>query len=192
MDGFTLAVRIRAHPGLRDTHLFMLTSAGQRGDAARRQQMGIEVYLLKPAKQSALVGAIARSLGQPVPAAQAPSARTPPGKPRPKLRVLLAEDNAINWKLAIRLLEKQGHSVTVAGDGREAVAAIRTIGRSTGKHVPIVAMTAHAMKGGQECCLEAGMDSYISKPIQPARMMEAIASVTGPARETAAPAPAPN
>ena len=69
MDGFTLAVRIRAHPGLRDTHLFMLTSAGQRGDAARRQQMGIEVYLLKPAKQSALVGAIARSLGQPVPAA---------------------------------------------------------------------------------------------------------------------------
>ena len=128
-----------------------------------------------------------------------------------KLRVLLAEDNAINQKLAIRLLEKQGHTVTLAADGIEAVAAveqidfdvvlmdvqmpnmsgleaavaIRAAERSTGRHVPIVAMTAHAMKGDQERCLEAGMDGYISKPIQPDRMMEAIARAAGPAVETA-------
>jgi CheY-like chemotaxis protein len=135
------------------------------------------------------------------------------------LRVLLAEDNAINQKLAIRLLEKQGHTVTVAGDGREAVAAvagdgqfdivlmdvqmpnmsgleaaaaIRGMERGTGNHVPILAMTAHAMKGDQERCLDAGMDGYISKPIQPDRMMEEIARVTAPSAGAAAPVAAGN
>jgi signal transduction histidine kinase/CheY-like chemotaxis protein len=218
MDGFTLAARIRAHPDLRDTRLFMLTSAGQRGDAARCREIGIEVYLMKPVKQSALLDAIARSLGRPVAPGQEPLTRHSLNESRPKLRVLLAEDNAINQKLAIRLLEKQGHSITVANDGTEAVAAvengefdvvlmdvqmpnmsgldaaaaIRTRERSTGKHVPIVAMTAHAMKGDQERCLEAGMDGYVSKPIQPGQMMEVIARVTGSDRETAQPAPASN
>jgi CheY-like chemotaxis protein len=124
---------------------------------------------------------------------------------RPKLRVLLAEDNAINRKLAIRLLEKCGHTVTVAIDGAEAVAAvrdgefdlvlmdvqmpnmdgleaaaaIRALERGTARHIPIVAMTAHAMKGDQERCLAAGMDNYISKPIQPDHMMDVIALATG-------------
>jgi CheY-like chemotaxis protein len=218
MDGFTLAARIRAHPDLRDTRLFMLTSAGQRGDAARCREIGIEVYLMKPVKQSALLDAIARSLGRPVAPGQEPLTRHSLNETRPKLRVLLAEDNAINQKLAIRLLEKQGHTVTVANDGREAVeaaengefdvvlmdvqmptmsgleaaAAIRARERATGKHVPIVAMTAHAMKGDEESCLEAGMDGYVSKPIQPGRMMEVIAQVTGSAGETAEPAPTSN
>jgi signal transduction histidine kinase/CheY-like chemotaxis protein len=211
MDGFTLAARIRALPDLRDTRLFMLTSAGQRGDAARCREIGIEVYLLKPVKQSALLEAIARSLGRPVAPGLEPLTRHSLGGTHRKLRVLLAEDNAINQKLAIRLLEKQGHTVTLAADGIEAVAAveqidfdvvlmdvqmpnmsgleaavaIRAAERSTGRHVPIVAMTAHAMKGDQERCLEAGMDGYISKPIQPDRMMEAIARAAGPAVETA-------
>jgi signal transduction histidine kinase/DNA-binding response OmpR family regulator len=208
MDGFALAARIRARAGLRDTHLFMLTSAGQRGDAARCKDIGIEVYLLKPVKQSALLDAIARSLGRPAAAGLLPLAHYLLNESPRKLRVLLAEDNAINQKLAVRLLEKRGHSVTVANDGQQAVAAvengefdlvlmdvqmpnmsgleaasaIRILERGTGRHLPIVAITAHAMKGDQEHCLEAGMDGYISKPIQPDHMMEVIDQVTSPRR----------
>jgi CheY-like chemotaxis protein len=215
MDGFTLAARIRAQPEFRDTRLFMLTSAGQRGDAARCKDIGIEVYLLKPVKQSALLTAIARSLGRPVAAGLLPLTRHSLNESRPKLRVLLAEDNAINQKLAVRLLEKQGHRVSVANDGEEAVAAvkngefdvvlmdvqmpkmsgleaavaIRTLERGTGRHMPIVAMTAHAMKGDQERCLKAGMDGYVSKPIQIGHLLEAIARVTAPTTVSAERAP---
>jgi signal transduction histidine kinase/CheY-like chemotaxis protein len=206
MDGFSVAARIRAQTELRYTRLFMLTSAGQRGDAARCREIGIEVYLLKPVKQSALLEAIAHSLGRPAAPPPLPLlTRHSLAESRPKLRVLLAEDNAINRKLAIRLLEKCGHTVTVAIDGAEAVAAvrdgefdlvlmdvqmpnmdgleaaaaIRALERGTARHIPIVAMTAHAMKGDQERCLAAGMDNYISKPIQPDHMMDVIALATG-------------
>jgi signal transduction histidine kinase/CheY-like chemotaxis protein len=214
MDGFSLAARIRAQTELRYTRLIMLTSAGQRGDAARCQETGIEVYLLKPVKQSALLEAIAHSLGR-LAAAEPPPARHSPGESRPKLRVLLAEDNAVNQKLAVRLLEKHGHSVAVANDGAEAVAAvregefdlvlmdvqmpnmdgleaaaaIRALERGTARHIPIVAMTAHAMKGDLERCLKAGMDNYISKPIQPDQMMDVIAQATAPAGAPAEPDP---
>ncbi len=216
MDGFALAASVRAQAELHDTRLFILTSAGQRGDAARCRDLGIEVYLLKPVKQSALLDAIAHSLGRPAAAEPSPPPRHSLNESQRKLRVLLAEDNAINQKLAVHLLEKRGHSVTVANDGAEAVAAvksgqfdvvlmdvqmpnmsgleaaaaIRSMERGTGEHMPIVAMTAHAMKGDQERCLEAGMDSYISKPIQPDHLMEVIAQVTAPAGETAQRAPA--
>ncbi len=218
MDGFALAAVIRGLPDLRDTRLFMLTSVGHRGDAARCREVGIEAYLVKPVKQSDLLGAIGRSLGGPVALGAAPITRHSLGESRPKLRVLLAEDNPVNRKLAVRLLENQGHTVTVACDGREAVtavengefdavlmdvqmpvmsgldaaAAIRAMEQSTDKHLPIIAMTAHAMKGDQERCLEAGMDGYVSKPIQPNRLMEEIARATTPSDETAAPSPAPN
>jgi CheY-like chemotaxis protein len=215
MDGFTLAARIRAQAELRDTRLFMLTSAGQRGDAARCKDIGIEVYLLKPVKQSALLEAIARSLRRPAAAGLLPLTRHSLNESHRKLRVLLAEDNPINQKLAVRLLEKQGHSVTLANDGAQAVAAvkegefdvvlmdvqmpnmsgleaaaaIRVLERGTDRHLPIVAMTAHAMKGDQERCLEAGMDGYISKPIQLAHMMDVIARVTSPTVEKTGSAP---
>ena len=214
MDGSTLAARIRAQAELRDTHLFMLTPSGQRGDAVRYRELGIEVYLLKPVKPSALFEAIARSLGQPA-AGLLPLTRHLLNESRRKLRVLLAEDNAINQKLAVNLLEKQGHSVTVANDGNEAVAAvedgefdvvlmdvqmpnmsgleataaIRALERGTARHLPIVAMTAHAMKGDEERCLAAGMDGYISKPIQPDHMMDVIAQITSPPGETVERAP---
>jgi CheY-like chemotaxis protein len=212
MDGFTLATRIRGQAELRETRLFMLTSAGQRGDAARCKDIGIEVYLMKPVKQTALLEAIARSMGRAAAAGLPPLTRHSLNESRRRLRILLAEDNAINQKLAVRLLEKQGHEVTVANDGQEAVAAvgngefdvvlmdvqmpnmsgleaaaaIRALERGTGKHVPIVAMTAHAMKGDEESCLKAGMDAYVSKPIQPGHLMEVIAGVVAPvARATA-------
>jgi CheY-like chemotaxis protein len=218
MDGFTLASRIRAQAELRSMRLFILTSAGQRGDAARCEEIGIEVYLLKPVKQSALIEAIAQSLGRPALAGVPPLTRHVLRESCRKLRVLLAEDNPINQKLAVRLLEKHGHSVTAANDGVEAVAAaqkgdfdvflmdvqmpnmsgldaaaaIRALERDTGKHVPIVAMTAHAMKGDEDLCLKAGMDSYISKPIRPDHMMDVIAQVTSAPTDTAERAPSPH
>jgi CheY-like chemotaxis protein len=217
MDGFTLAALIRALPDLSGTRLIMLTSAGQRGDAARCKEIGIEGYLLKPVGQPELLGAIARALGGPVSPGLAPLTRHSLHESHPKLRVLLAEDNAVNRKVAVRLLEKQGHAVTVANDGREAVAAveggafdvvlmdvqmpnmsgldaaaaIRALEGGTGRHVPIVAMTAHALKGDQERCLDAGMDGYVTKPIQTDRLMEAIVRVTA-ARHGTAPGPASN
>jgi len=215
-DCFVLAASIRGLPGLRATRLVMLTSAGQRGDAARCQEIGIEAYLLKPVTPAALADAIAVSLGRPAEPGQVPLTRHTLDQSRRSLRVLLAEDNAVNRKLAIRLLEKQGHAVTVAGDGEEAVeaagkggfdvilmdvqmprmsgleaaAAIRKLERATARHVPIVAMTAHAMRGDQERCLESGMDGYITKPIQPDRMMEVIDRAIGGAGEASEPEPA--
>ena len=216
IDGFTLATRIRQQKGSEGTRLFMLTSAGQRGDVARCKDIGIEVYLLKPVKQSTLLEAIARSLGRTAETGLPLMTRHSLNESRRKLHVLLAEDNAINLKLAVRLLEKQGHSVTVANDGSEAVAAvergefdvvlmdvqmpnmsgleaaaaIRVLERGTGRHVPIVAMTAHAMKGDEESCLNAGMDAYVAKPIHAGRLMEVIAEVTLARPEAGEPAPA--
>ena len=165
---------------------------------------------MEPVKQSALIEAIVRSLGRPAVAGLLPLTRHSLHESHRKLRVLLAEDNAFNQKLAVRLLEKPGHSVTVANDGVQAVAAvkegefdvvlmdvqmpnmsgleataaIRALERDTGKHVPIVAMTAHAMKGDQDRCLEAGMDAYVSKPIRPDHVMDVIAQVTSAPGET--------
>ncbi len=125
-------------------------------------------------------------------------------RPSPSLRVLVAEDNAVNQRLAVRILEKQGHRVTVAGNGREALAAltrehfdvilmdvqmplmtgyeatetIRRMERGSGRHIPIVAMTAHAMKGDRERCLACGMDHYVSKPIRAADLLEALDRLT--------------
>ena len=197
MDGFTLIERIRQRPELATATIMMLTSAGHRGDAARCLELGVAAYLLKPIRQSELREAIARVLG----------ARTQKGaiplitrfslqdarEPSSFLRVLLAEDNLVNQRLAVKLLEKRGHRVVVAGNGREALqalekdafdlvfmdvqmpemdgleatVAIREKERRTGLHQAIIALTAHAMKGDREKCLEAGMDGYLTKPIRP-------------------------
>jgi CheY-like chemotaxis protein len=157
---------------------------------------------MKPLKQSELLATILTALDANRRLTPAPPA--PPAAPAARsLRVLLAEDNLINQKLGLRLLEKQGHSVVVVADGAqalealqretfdlvlmdvqmphldglEATAAIRAQEQGTGRHLPIVAMTAHAMKGDRERCLDAGMDDYIAKPIQPAELMAAISRV---------------
>jgi CheY-like chemotaxis protein len=197
MDGFNLVERIRQRPELSTATIMMLTSAGHRGDAARCQELGVAAYLLKPIRQSELREAIARVLGAREQKGAIPlitryslqDARDPMSC----LRVLLAEDNPVNQLLATRLLEKRGHQVVVAANGREALEAlgkdtydlvlmdvqmpemdgieatiaIREMEKSSGRHLPVVALTAHAMKGDQERCLDAGMDAYLSKPIRP-------------------------
>jgi signal transduction histidine kinase/DNA-binding response OmpR family regulator/HPt (histidine-containing phosphotransfer) domain-containing protein len=217
MDGFTLAGQIMQHPELAGATVMMLSSAGRAEDAARCRELGIVSYLTKPVKQSELLHAIHAALGQ-VAAAKGPPAppRWAPAAGRRSLRVLLAEDNAVNQMLAVILLEKAGHRVTVAGNGREALArsaeepfdlvlmdvqmpeldgleataALRERERGTGRHVPIIAMTAHAMKGDRERCLAAGMDGYVSKPIQAVTLFQAIAEVVPAAAPPEAARPA--
>jgi PAS domain S-box-containing protein len=203
MDGFSLAERIRRVPALQDTTIIMLTSAGQPRDITRCRELGIDAYLMKPATQSELLDTILTALHGPVRPGPRPrgtpmSVGVPPGRP---LQVLLVEDNSVNQLLVVTLLEKQGHRVVVAGNGKEALtvleqranasrsqqpavdlvlmdvmmpemdglqatAAIRDSEQGTGRHVPIVAMTAHVVTGDRERCLEAGMDDYVAKPIQ--------------------------
>jgi len=214
MDGFTLVERVREQADLRGVTIMMLTSSGQRGDAARCRELGIAAYLVKPVVQAQLHEALVSVLTAKAQGAQAPgdgmgSSETPPPslvtrhslrEARQNLRILLAEDNVVNQMLATRLLEKQGHTVVLAENGRaaleeldkqpfdvivmdvsmpemdgfEAVAAIRARESMTGFHIPVVAMTAHAMKGDRERCLAAGMDAYISKPIQPDELVHVI------------------
>jgi PAS domain S-box-containing protein len=215
MDGFTLAGEIKQRPELADATLVMLSSA--EGSSARARELPIAACVMKPVKQSELLDAITGCLGAagrredspaPAPATPAVPAARPAAAGR-RLCILLAEDNAVNQKLVVRLLQKRGHQVVVASNGREvlslleretfdlilmdvqmpeidgfeATAAIRKSERATGRHLPVVAMTAHAMKGDRERCLQAGMDAYLSKPIQADDLFAAI--------ERAAPAALP-
>jgi two-component system sensor histidine kinase/response regulator len=215
MDGFAVAERVRHRPELAGATVMMLTSDGRPGDPARCRQLGIAAYLLKPIKQSELLDAIMTCVGS-APEPDEVRAPAPPFAPAGRrLRVLLAEDNPVNQRLALRILEKQGHHVEVAADGLEALAAqhrqpfdvvlmdvqmpqldgfqataaIREREKKTGRHTPVIAMTAHAMKGDRERCLAAGMDGYIAKPIQARELLCAIAdAVPDPGPSPAAPA----
>jgi PAS domain S-box-containing protein len=205
VDGFAFVQEVVRNTGLAGRIIMMLTSGNRPGEIARCEQLGAAAYLLKPIKQSELFDAVVLALGittpeeEPVAAPPAPPA--PP--PLPALRVLVVEDSLVNQKLAVGLLEKRGHRVAVANHGREALAAtesqefdvvlmdlqmpemdgyeataaIRARERFTGRHLPIIAMTAHAMKGDRERCLEADMDAYIVKPIRAQRLLETIAAV---------------
>jgi signal transduction histidine kinase/DNA-binding response OmpR family regulator len=211
MDGFMLAQHIQQHPEFARPTLMMLTSNNQRSDAARCRECNISAYLVKPIQQTELLEAIITALRisaqvQPVVVKDTPTTR--PGLQQ-RLKVLLAEDNPVNQKVAVRFLEKLGHEVHVTCNGKETLraleaerfdlvlmdvqmpeldgfettAAIRAAERTTGKHVPIIAMTAHSMKGDRERCLGAGMDAYLSKPIQAEELKEAITNlVSQPAR----------
>jgi two-component system, sensor histidine kinase and response regulator len=194
VDGFALAERIKQSSDLTQATIMMVTSGGQRGDAARCHKLGIAAYLTKPITQTELREAILMALRRPT----AQAVHTPVvtrhvlRTSRVQICVLLAEDNPVNQKLAVRMLEKLGHRVTVVEDGQsaldklaqqpfdlvlmdvqmpgmdglEATAAIRVHEEGTGTHTPIIAMTAHAMQGDRERCLAAGMDGYVSKPIK--------------------------
>jgi CheY-like chemotaxis protein len=219
MDGFKLAEQIKRRPELAMATIMMLTSGGQRGDAARCRELGIAAYLTKPVRQSELHAALEAALSgtsltrQERPTVSLITRHTLREARRgSKMRVLLAEDNVVNQHLALRLLEKHGYSVVVANNGKEALAAlarevfdlllmdvqmpemdgfeatakIREQEEATGRHLPIIAMTAHAMKGDEERCLAAGMDAYVSKPINPAEMF-AVVDKYGHSSVTAAP-----
>jgi two-component system sensor histidine kinase/response regulator len=204
MNGFELVEHIRERPELSTATIMMLTSAGHRGDAERCQKLGVSAYLLKPIRQSELREAVARVLG----ARQQDGrigliTRFSLGDERDRadvLRILVVEDNAVNQRLIVRLLEKRGHRVAVAAngqealtalekepcdvvlmdlqmpemDGYEATAAIRAKEKSNGLHQTIIALTAHAMKGDREKCLSAGMDGYLTKPIRPQELDEVL------------------
>jgi two-component system, sensor histidine kinase and response regulator len=203
MDGFELAERIRHSPHLAGATILMLTSLERAEDLARCRKLGISSYLIKPVRRSelhqAIVGALhhglleAKTADAARPARAAQPARSPES-------ILIAEDNIVNQRIAMRILEKAGHRVTLANNGREALdevqrrafdlilmdvqmpemdgfeatAAIRDIEKRTGVHIPIVAMTAHAMNGDEERCLEAGMDGYIAKPVRAADLIEIV------------------
>ena len=193
MDGFALAEQIQKQSGPKHVVVMMLTSAGHLGDGARCRELGISAYLVKPIRQRELLNAICQVLGAGPQVPDVPLVtRHTLHEEKPSFRILLAEDNAVNQVLAVRLLEKRGYSVVVAGNGRaaveafqkesfhlvlmdiqmpgvdgfEATAAIREAEKITGKHIPIVAMTAHALKGDEDRCMAAGMDGYVSKPIR--------------------------
>jgi signal transduction histidine kinase/DNA-binding response OmpR family regulator len=205
MDGFALAQEIKHIPHLASATIMMLTSGGQRGDVARCRELGIAAYLTKPITQRELWEAILSVRGQSAAAVGGPSVITRHRlwEGQARLHILIAEDNPVNQKLAIRILEKQGHTVEVVDngqaaldaiaaqsfdlvlmdvqmpvmDGLEATAAIREQERITSTHIPIIAMTAHAMKGDQERCRAAGMDGYVAKPMKIEELHAAINDV---------------
>jgi len=211
ISGFELARRIKKDSELKHIHIIMLTSVGLRGDAQKCKEFGIAGYLTKPIKQFELLETITTVVGQGDHATigQTLMTRHIVRENHRSLRILLAEDNLVNQKLAVRLLEKRGHKVTVANHGKEAIdllgdpadkkfdlvimdvqmpemdgveatARIREMEQPTGLHIPIIAMTAHAMKGDKERFLVAGMDSYVAKPIQAQLLFDTIDNLIDP------------
>jgi len=209
MDGFTLAERIKKDLDLIGATIMMLTSAGHLGDAARCRELGISAYLVKPIRQGELLQAICSVLNLSSQKKTPFVTRHTLREVRNRSRILLAEDNAVNQTLAVRLLEKRGYIVSVAANGREALAAldkegidlvlmdvqmpemdglqatmaIREKERSTGRHIPIIAMTAHALKSDEERCLRAGMDAFISKPVRTNDLFRTIERLLGESNE---------
>ena len=202
IDGFAVASRIQQQTEPSDTAIIMLTTVDRRGGAARCRELGVAACLLKPVKLSDLLEALITAVRGP----QADRVSEPEAAAqtvelgRTRLHILLAEDNAVNQKVAVRMLNKRGHTVvTVAGgsdalvelereafdlvlmdvqmpgmDGYEATVATREKEKESGTHVPIVALTASAMKGDRERCLQAGMDGYVSKPLLVRELYEAV------------------
>jgi two-component system, sensor histidine kinase and response regulator len=209
MDGFELARRIRQYPEYKNVKLVILTSAGMRSDAIRCRNLSIEAYLTKPVKQSSLLNAISTVLGTTEPEVPVPLLTQHTLREYMRsLRILLAEDNLVNQKIAANMFEKRGHTVVIANDGQAAVTAwemhknkpfdlvimdvqmpkmdgleatafIREREKGSSKHIPIIALTAHAMKGDQEACLAAGMDAYVSKPIKANELFSVIEKLIG-------------
>jgi CheY-like chemotaxis protein len=213
MGGFQLATTVRAEPGLAKTNLLMLTSAGQRGDGERCRTLGIRGYLTKPLSRADLLEALRTVLAGPPDDAQTPEVvtRHTIAESRRTLRVLLAEDNPVNQQVAVAMLVKRGHDVHVAGNGREAVDAVAQRDydvvlmdiqmpgmdgfeathaiRATakGKHLPIIALTAHALSGERERCLAHGMTDYLAKPFKGHELFAMVEQE----RDGAAPTPTP-
>ncbi|MBI5963575.1 MAG: PAS domain S-box protein [Chloroflexi bacterium] len=201
MDGEQTARAIKSDPSVKDVKILILTSMGQRGDAVRLEALGCSGYLLKPVKQQMLFDAVIAVLGRKDDRPPSIITRHVLAEQRKNdLRILLAEDNLINQKLAVVLLQKAGYSVDAVEtgiqalervkadhynvilmdvqmpdmDGFEATHQIRLWEQGNGQHIPIIAMTAHAMAGDRERCIDAGMDDYVTKPLEPRVLFSAI------------------
>jgi CheY-like chemotaxis protein len=209
MDGFDLITTVRRHAAFATLPVMLLTSSAAPGDQKRAEELRVAARLLKPVKQSLLLDNLMRVM---VGTGRDDSARTSPQSipstlesgSGPPLRVLLAEDNPVNVKFALKLLERAGHHVTVAGNGKQAVELwqsnpfdlvlmdvqmpemdgleatqlIRRLESNCGRHTPIIAMTANAMAGDREMCLDAGMDGYVAKPVKKDALFAEVARVT--------------
>jgi two-component system, sensor histidine kinase and response regulator len=199
-NGFHLAEEIKDSRDLAPAVVLMLSSASGFKDVARAHDLGVKSHLVKPVRRDELHQAVLTALGLAAAAALQGASEALPSVERASSRVLLCEDNLVNQRLAVRILEKAGFAVAVAGNGREglraldgqefdvvlmdvqmpemdgleAAAAIRKKERGTHSHIPIIALTAHAMKGDEERCLAAGMDGYVSKPVRAADLVQAI------------------
>ena len=218
VDGFGVCEQIRKQPGMADLTVMMLSSAARREDAVRCRELGVVAYLAKPLDQKDLrqtvLSVLTRTLRNHGPAKNA--MRAPLETPANGLRILLAEDNLVNQHLARALLEKHGHTLSIARDGLEAISAfetgqfdlilmdvqmpvmggleaaksIRAKERLEGSgHIPIIALTAHAMSEDRDRCLHAGMDDYISKPIKIKELLQAIDSLSRRLPRAAEPEP---
>jgi PAS domain S-box-containing protein len=204
-NGFEVLQQIKQDPALQGAAVLVLSSASQRDATTRCRELGAACYLVKPVRQAELLVAIEKALGAKGPGS-AGGARKGPAPvsrmedPASRLRILLAEDNFVNQKVVVGMLEKCGHVVSVVGNGREAlntlsrqpfdavlmdvhmpvmdgfeaVAAIRCGEAASGKHVPVIALTANAMKGDREHCLECGFDDYVSKPVNSKQLYEVL------------------
>ena len=211
MDGFELVKRIHETPELSQPVILMLTSGDRGDDIARCRKLGISSYLTKPVRRAELRAAIVAALARKAPPLDLPAGRnditndTTSDAPRTVrgagCRILLTEDNLVNQRVARRILEKAGHMVAIAENGKvaleildrqtfdlilmdvqmpemggfEATARIRENEELTARHIPIVAMTAHAMAGDRERCLDAGMDDYLAKPVAASTLLEMVA-----------------
>ena len=211
IDGFALVKQLKEKPGFSAATVLMLNSNALHGAAARCQELGIAAHLVKPVRRSELLQTALKVLGKQTSGDGATlDEALIAARSRRGMRILLAEDNPVNRQLIFEILEKHGHSVEVVSeggqalsalqsahfdlvlmdiqmpvmDGFEATAAIRKIEKKTGTHIPIVALTAHVMRGDRERCLAAGMDSYLSKPIYPNDLLGVLATYG-----TAVPAP---
>jgi CheY-like chemotaxis protein len=207
MDGFELVRRIHETPELTQPVILMLTSGDRGDDIARCRKLGISSYLTKPVRRAELRTSIVAALAREAPRgdpAVGLSNTVSDGLQKDRYascRILLTEDNVVNQRVALRILEKAGHVVAIAENGKsalrmlgeqtfdlilmdvqmpemggfEATALIRQKEESTGRHIPIIAMTAHAMAGDRERCLGAGMDDYLAKPVAAASLLEMVA-----------------
>ena len=203
MDGFEVAERISSLPGAGGTPVMMLSSGENPGDMARSRELGIRVFLRKPVTQADLYDNIVETLTAARGQAVAEEPRCSQVSEGDSLRILLAEDNPVNQKVTVAILERKGHTVEVAENGRlavdalasgdfdivlmdiqmpvldglDATAEIRDRERGTGTHTPLIALTANAMKGDRERCLQSGLDAYIAKPLRPAELFRTIDEV---------------
>jgi two-component system, sensor histidine kinase and response regulator len=209
MDGIELAKKIKADPSISSTKLIMMSSIGRRGESGEARQAGAEAYLTKPVRQSQLYDAIATVTANPEEKAAAPekeeeqlvtSHSLREAKTRSRARILVAEDNQINQKVAVKMLGRLGYRADVAAngleavealsripysavlmdvqmpemDGYEATAEIRRREKSEDRHIPVIAMTANVMEGDREEALEAGMDDYVAKPVKAEELEEVL------------------
>jgi len=204
-DAFALAARVHAEPALAATPLILLSAVDEPGRAAEALARGFRAYLRKPLRQSSLFDALASATSNQAPPTSAPRATPAAAVTHPDVRILVAEDHPVNRKLAQQQLKKLGYTADFAADGREAIEAvqrerydvvfmdcqmpevdgfratreIRAWEASRGRHTPIIAMTASALEGDRDACLAAGMDDYLSKPVQLAAVQATIERFAG-------------